>query len=129
MKLSLKNHDVRNKKLRNLFIYVVSTVLVLIYIDQYTKFLRRRVWSVESLPFHPATRVRFPAGSGISISILRLGVYPLFVICTALSLAVALTTQHIPMSNQSFSRSVVIGPTLSRLSRIYQYHFTKVYLT
>ena len=34
-------------------------------------------WPVESLPSHPATRVRFPAGSGISIPILGLDVCPL----------------------------------------------------
>ena len=37
-------------------------------------------WSVESLPSNPAARVRFPAGSGILISVLGLGVCPLFVL-------------------------------------------------
>ena len=35
------------------------------------------VWSVESLPSNLAARVRFPAGSGILISVLGLGVCPL----------------------------------------------------
>ena len=34
-------------------------------------------WSVESRPSNPAARVRFPAGSGILISVLGLGVCPL----------------------------------------------------
>ena len=34
-------------------------------------------WSVQSLPSHPATRVRFPTGSGILIPTLGLGVCPL----------------------------------------------------
>ena len=38
-------------------------------------------WSVESLPSNPATRVRFPAGSGILIPILGLGLWPLSVFC------------------------------------------------
>ena len=33
-------------------------------------------WSVESLPSNPAARVRFPAESGILISVLGLGVSP-----------------------------------------------------
>ena len=33
-------------------------------------------WSVDSLPSNPAARVRFPAGSGILISVLGLGVCP-----------------------------------------------------
>ena len=37
-------------------------------------------WSVESLPSNPAARVRFPEGSGILISVLRLGVWPLSVL-------------------------------------------------
>ena len=34
-------------------------------------------WSVESLPSNPAAWVRFPAGSGILIFVLCLGVRPL----------------------------------------------------
>ena len=34
-------------------------------------------WSVESLPSNPAARFRFPAGSGILISVQGLGVSPL----------------------------------------------------
>ena len=48
-------------------------------------------WSVESLPFNPAARVRFPAGSGILISVLELGVCYLSVFCPVLSSAEALT--------------------------------------
>ena len=48
-------------------------------------------WSVECLPSNPAARVRFPAGSGILIAILGLGVCPLFVFCPVLSRAEALT--------------------------------------
>ena len=58
-------------------------------------------WSVESLPFNPgarvrfpAARVRFPAGSGILISVLGLGVCPLSVLCPVLSSAEALTFDH-----------------------------------
>ena len=45
-------------------------------------------WSIESLPSYPATRVRSPAGSGILIPILGLGVCPF---CSVLSPADALT--------------------------------------
>ena len=48
-------------------------------------------WSVESLPSNPAARVRFPAGSGILISVLGLGVCPLSVFFPVLSSAEALT--------------------------------------
>ena len=48
-------------------------------------------WSVESVPSNPAARVRFPAGSGILIPILGLGVCPLSVFCPVLSPAEALT--------------------------------------
>ena len=41
--------------------------------------------SVDSLPSIPAARVRFPAGSGILIPILGLGVCPLSVFCPVLS--------------------------------------------
>ena len=34
-------------------------------------------WSVEALPSNPAARVRFPAESGILVSVLGLGVCPL----------------------------------------------------
>ena len=37
-------------------------------------------WSVESLPSNPATRFRFPAGSGLLIFVLGLGVCPLCVL-------------------------------------------------
>ena len=48
-------------------------------------------WSVESLPSNPVTRVQSPAGSGILIPILGLGVCPLSVFCPLLSPAAALT--------------------------------------
>ena len=48
-------------------------------------------WAVESLPSNPAARVRFPAGLGILISVLGLGVCPLPVFCPVLSSAEALT--------------------------------------
>ena len=49
------------------------------------------VWPVESLPSNPAARVRFPAGSGILISVLGLGVCPFSLFCPVLSSAEALT--------------------------------------
>ena len=39
------------------------------------------MWSVESLPSKPAARVRFPAGSGILIYVLGLGMCPLCSVC------------------------------------------------
>ena len=48
-------------------------------------------WSVESLPSNPLARVRFPAGSGILIPILGLGVCPFSVFCLVLSSAEVLT--------------------------------------
>ena len=48
-------------------------------------------WSVEFLVSNLAARVRFPAGSGILISVLGLGVCPLSVFCPVLSSVEALT--------------------------------------
>ena len=56
-------------------------------------------WLLEFLPSNPATRVRFPVGSGIIISALGLGVCPMSVFrvlscsvfCLVLSPGVALT--------------------------------------
>ena len=42
-------------------------------------------WSVESLPSNPAAQVRFPAGSGILIPILGLGVYVLCILSCVVS--------------------------------------------
>ena len=52
--------------------------------------VRPVVSSLESLPSNPAARVRFPAGSGILISILGLGVCSLPLFCPVLCLADAL---------------------------------------
>ena len=43
-------------------------------------------WSVESLPSNPAAGVQIPAGSGILIYVLGLGVCSLFVFCPVLPL-------------------------------------------
>ena len=47
-------------------------------------------WLVETLPSNTAARVRFPARSGILISVLELGMCPLPVFCPVLSTAEAL---------------------------------------
>ena len=47
------------------------------YLPQNDQHIRRRGEVGKSLPSNPATRVRFPAGPGILIHILGLGVCPL----------------------------------------------------
>ena len=54
-------------------------------------------WSVESLPSNPAARVPFPAGSGILISVLGLGVCPFVFVLSCVASGggpdIVLTTQ------------------------------------
>ena len=65
------------RHLRNEYYYLIRSVAV--------------AWSVESLPSNPAARVRFPAGSGILISVLDWVCDLCLVSCPVLSSAESLT--------------------------------------
>ena len=74
--------------------YIYSTINLVLACNFTTKNITSSValaWSVESLPSNTAAWVRFPAESGILISVLGLGVCPLSVFCPVLSPAEALT--------------------------------------
>ena len=83
-------HEIKYKVWAYLTYFLAFTGRYILREIYFYKFVAM-AWSVESLPSNPAARVGFPAGTGILIYVLGLGVCPLSVFCPVLSSAEDLT--------------------------------------